>query len=349
MVSQRDLEGLGIQNWSYIAEDFGGADILLGNGFSLQFYSVFDYGSLFEKFIEDCSPQEAALFRSFSTTNFESIQKQLLDAKKVNDLLGIPSDPIQPAVDRLREGLIESVHDNHPLASEINISDLSSVSIELDRFENVFTLNYDLLLYRIIMLCKDRSRSGSLRKYNDYFWERLNTNFNEFRDYNIYNDRHIYYLHGALFLFPGERFDYYNDLKLVTSEGEFSELLDEVTSQIRAGRLPLFVSEGESNDKRRFISTSPYLSFAYRKLEESQNPLVIYGWSVSQQDQHVSNAIGQRKQSGISKRDLAVSLYIGSKSYEELEVEMHNVRSKLPGHRISFFDSRTLFVAAGAS
>lgn len=349
MVSQKDLEDLKVRDWNEVAENFEGADVLLGNGFSLQFYSVFNYGSLFDKFIENCSPTETALFRSFGTTNFESIQKQLLDAKKVNDLLGIPSDPIQPAIARLREGLIEAVNENHPLASEINSTELSRISKDLDRFENVFTLNYDLLLYRIIMLCKDRSRSENLRKYNDYFWERHNANFNEFRDYNIYNDRQVYYLHGALFLFPGERFDYYNDLKLVTREEGFSELLDEVTSQVRAGRLPLFVSEGESNDKRRFISTSPYLSFAYRHLEESQNPLVIYGWSASQQDQHISDAIGQRKQSGISKRDLAVSLYIGNKSYEALEVEIHNVKSKLPGHRITFFDSRTLFVASGAS
>lgn len=346
MVNSSEIEELGIKHWDDIADDFKGADVLLGNGFSLRFSGLFHYNSLFEEFLQGCSPEESAVFSGFDTTNFEAIQEQLLNAKKVNQLLNISTNSIDPTVTKLREGLIESVNSNHPPASEIDLEELNKTAEDLDHFEDVFTLNYDLFLYRIIMICKERSEAGIVRKYNDYFWAEYGRNFKEFRDFDIYNNRYVYYLHGALFLLPGERFDYHNDLKLIRNEDPFSELLNDISKMIERGYLPLFVSEGESNDKMRFISESPYLSFAYRKLEESRRPLVIYGWSASKQDQHISNALSVKKEQDQSKRDLAISIHIGSKSYTALESELHAIRSRLAGHEITFFDSRTLFTSA---
>jgi hypothetical protein len=164
--------------------------------------------------------------------------------------------------------------------------------------------------------------------------------------------KHVYYLHGALFLFPGRLFDYYNDLKLKRNRtNAHSELLDDVADMIQRGQLPLFVSEGTAEEKMGTIegtaeekmgtiSGSPYLNFAYRKLREASKWLVIYGWSVSRQDDHIVSALAERSQ---EKRNIAVSVHVNGSDSDDLEAQMHRIRSRLPGQDIVFFDSSTLF------
>ncbi len=284
------LRELGIRRWADISGEFEGADLLLGNGFSLNFSALLNYRSLFEKFLDDCELEDADLFRRFGTTNFESIQEQLLSAKKVNELFGLPTHPIDPAVRKLRDGLITSVQQIHPLAQDIDSGALWNASEALDPFEDVFTLNYDLFLYRIIMVSVERSQTIGVRRHNDYFWQRSTDEFLEFMDFDNLPNKHVYYLHGALFLFPGYRLDYHNDLKIRRGDQPFEELTQVVSAKIERGILPLFVSEGEPEGKMLTISKSPYLKFAYRKLEESERPLTIYGWSASTQDNHILSA-----------------------------------------------------------
>lgn len=302
---------------------------------------MLNYGSLFEKFLDNCEQRDAELFQGFGTTNFELIQEQLLNARKVNELLRLPIDPIDPAIKKLREGLIISVQQVHPLAQDIDPEMLQKVSEALDPFEDVYTLNYDLFLYRIIMISKDRSEKIKIRRHNDYFWKSYNHGFLEFAGFDELNNKHVYYLHGALFLFPGHRLDYHNDLKLRRGDQPFDELIEAVSRRIEQGTLPLFVSEGKPEDKMRTIYGSPYLRFAYRKLEESNRPLVVYGWSVSEQDKHILSIL-QPKGYG-SRRLLAVSIYMGSKSKTKLEEELAFMKARLAGHDVAFFDSSTLF------
>lgn len=341
-MDQDTLRQLGIRSWEDISSEFKQADLLLGNGFSLNFSNVFNYKSLFEEFLADCTPQEIDLFSSFDTTNFESIQEQLVNARKINELFKIPTDPIDPAVEKLRQGLITSVNNNHPVASDIDPEMLYETSIALDPFEDVFTLNYDLFLYRIIMASKDLSQSTSIKRHNDYFWDEHDAELLEFRDFDNSGSKHVYYLHGALFIFPGYQFDYYNDLKIRRGNEPFDELIAVVAKKIERGTLPLFVSEGTSKDKRRAISRSPYLAFAYRKLEESRRSLVIYGWSASTQDNHILGALNPRRSP--ARRPLAVSIYVGERSKVELEKEVAFLKSRLSGHHVRFFDSSILFV-----
>jgi hypothetical protein len=100
--TQRDvLQELGVVRWEEISNDFKQADLLLGNNFSLNFSQLFNYDSLFENFLRGFAPDEAKVFRRFETTNFEHIQEQLLDAKKVNKIFGLPTQPIDAATRRL--------------------------------------------------------------------------------------------------------------------------------------------------------------------------------------------------------------------------------------------------------
>ena len=339
-MQEQDLD---IRDWQDIADNFKQADLLLGNGFSLNFSDVFHYESLFEEFINDCSEDEANLFRKFDTTNFENIQYQLLNAKKVNGYLDLPTKPIDAALEKLRDGLITAIQNKHPVSESIDFEQLAEISRTLDTFGNVFSLNYDLFLYHIIMISNDRHKSSSMvSPYQDYFWSSYSGGLLEFMDYQNYTKyKHVYYLHGALFLFPGRLFDYYNDLKLKRNPtNAHSELLEDVADMIQRGQLPLFVSEGTAEEKRGTIFGSPYLNFAYRKLREASKWLVIYGWSVSRQDDHIVSALAERSQ---EKRNIAVSVHVNGSDSDDLEAQMNRIRSRLPGQDIVFFDSSTLF------
>ncbi len=79
---------LQIEPWENVKERFRGADLLLGNGFSINISSTFSYQSLFNEFLKTCYPREKEIFAKFNTTNFEDIMKSLGDAATVNNRSG---------------------------------------------------------------------------------------------------------------------------------------------------------------------------------------------------------------------------------------------------------------------
>lgn len=337
MIAHSHTRELQLAKWEQHRDDFAGADLLLGNGFSMNISSSFRYDSLFQVFLDNCSPDEINLFTAFRTTNFEAIQKDLQSAIQVNSFFGFPTNPIKDAVDKLRDGLIQAIETSHPRAQNRNEQQLYNLLRHFVQFGDIFTLNYDLLLYHIIMLSvryRPTDISGTLRRYNDYFWQTAGPQHLEFMDFNRYKDhKHVYYLHGALFLFN----DAQTVLKLKRTSDE--ELIDRVAEHIRRGMMPLFVSEGTWQDKLSVINRNQYLRFAYDNLRKSNQPIVIYGASLSKDhDMHIVNAVNSRN------ADVAISIYAGSKNEEQIQAEMHDFCSKLPyANRIVFFESTTLF------
>jgi hypothetical protein len=91
---QDQLDELDIRDWQECTNFFSEADILLGNGFSMNLSPKFSYVSLFDKFLNKCTHDQQILFRSFSTTNFEVIQHHLLITQRVI----IISELIQPSL-----------------------------------------------------------------------------------------------------------------------------------------------------------------------------------------------------------------------------------------------------------
>ena len=92
MLNEKHLKELNVLNWASLAKDFEGADLLLGNGFSLNITGHFAYESLFEEFLKLCTPSNRRIFSSFKTNNFERIQEILIDARKVNELFKIATE-----------------------------------------------------------------------------------------------------------------------------------------------------------------------------------------------------------------------------------------------------------------
>src|SRR5690606_23270469 len=100
--------------WDEIKHSYLGADIFLGNGFSINISTALNYRSLFDRFLTYLNLDAKAIFRKFNSTHFEGIQNSLADALYVNSLFNKRSEEIKEAVFTLKAGLINSIKDLHP-------------------------------------------------------------------------------------------------------------------------------------------------------------------------------------------------------------------------------------------
>ena len=256
------------------------------------------------------------------------------NAQKVNGIFDIESTVIESSRAVLRDGLIQAIEAKHPRKTNVNWQQLQTISQAFDNFGDIFTLNYDALLYHIIMIGVDRhTNSSSIRPYNDYFWKRIDSRYLEFQDYqDIKKYKHVYYLHGALFIFKPSS----AELKIKSYNGD--ELVECIAHEIAQSKFPLFVSEGSAKDKELAISRSSYLSFALRKLKETDKSLVIYGTSLSDPDKHIVTAINRRR------RNIAYAVYVKDKTQEQLQAELKIIQDRLTYNiKLEFFDASTLF------
>src|SRR5690606_36378391 len=98
-------------------------------------------------------------------------------------------------------------------------------------------------------------------------------------------------------------------------------------------RRPLFVSEGDSASKVRTISRSAYLSFCLDRLRDDEQNTVVFGHSLSTQDEHIIDALvdGKRKKIAVALRP--------SSNADAIIATKGRIIEALPGHTILFFDS----------
>jgi hypothetical protein len=145
----------------------------------------------------------------------------------------------------------------------------------------------------------------------------------------------VFYPHGSLFLAT----DIFSDEKKLSRSGK-DYLLETILSKWKEkDYIPLFVSEGNTIEKFRAITRSNYLNTVYDSLlSKIGGSLVIYGWSASEQDDHIFQAIDHR---GIT--EIAVSVHTANPKWEsycnKIEdkiIATHNLRDT----KLSFFDSQ---------
>jgi hypothetical protein len=333
MLSTDKLRDLNIFPWEEISEDFQDSDILLGNGFTRNLSNRFNYDSLFEEFLTLYDTEQTNVFQEFESTNFEFILRELQTTVRVNNLFKVDSEGIEESVEMLRNGFISTIESNHPKAADIPEGLMRHLALQFQPFRDIFTLNYDIYLYRIIMSFNDLLKEGVVgHGYRDRFRDRYNSYYTLFNEVqNDPNYYHVYYLHGALFLFTR---GYYTSLKIRTHG--MQELIEVIRSEMHSSEFPLFVSEGSAAEKRNSISRSYYLEFCLDQLKSLSNSMVIYGTSLSEQDAHIINAIKRRG------TQIAYSIYPHNQTKDDLKSIIYNTHANLGGE-VLFFDSTTLF------
>lgn len=296
-----------IFEWEEIAQNYRCGSLLLGNGASMSIDDRFGYTSLIEHARENglLTQDVQQLFDFFNTTDFELVLRLVWQASNVNRSLLIPDERTHAAYVRVRECLIQSVRDVHPEYQEIS-EQIPAIYGFLKNFRTVMSLNYDLILYWAIMYGIDVFDRHSLKDcfvngqfYED--WRRLRS--------PIYGDRSTtlaFYPHGSLVL---SRNNVESEFK-VTSNG--NDLLEAILQAWQSEQVvPLFVSEGTSQQKINSIQNSSYLNTVYREvLTNLESTLVIYGWGLWEQDLYILQRIAS---SGV--RSVAVSVYGNDQVY----------------------------------
>jgi hypothetical protein len=341
MPTTQELLQNGIRDWDSIKANYPTPNLLLGNGFTLQFSLNFSYQSLFRIFLDTRTELYQRLFSSFGTTNFEMIQSHLLSGRKINEVFGLSVTEIDEAINQLKLGLIQAINAIHPRVVDVDFNQLKAIAKQLHEFGDIYTTNYDLYLYHIIMQTND---IANLRPpnpeyihgytgYQDYFWGYwAPLGFKQFMGRQKEHYKNIYYLHGSLVLFKNA----VDHLKLVKTE---NELIDEVSNQIQSGSFPIFVTEGDFRMKVESIRRDSYLSFCFDKLEYSQGPTLIFGNTLGDIDNHILQALKKRP------KQIIYSIYVGNRTMDEILAEKHSFLSKFNGYRYEpiFVDSRTVF------
>jgi hypothetical protein len=250
--------------------------LLIANGFSIRY---FKYATLLEKAGLDDGGPLRRLFDALSTVDFEVVIQALEDAALVERAYNKEKrmTVLSSEADKLRRALVHAVRVTHPEHRE-DIADEIPACIEfLSQFDTIFTLNYDLLLYWVIL--------GDAKRFQDGFG--LAEDRNGFR-WPFKKDAHcnIYNLHGGLHLFKAE--DDTIEKRVDRGKG----VIDAIASTIvRAKRLPLYVAEGSSVQKLARIYAVPYLRHCYETLQRSKTSFFVYGHSASVNDAHIYDAL----------------------------------------------------------
>lgn len=265
----------------------GTSHLLLGNGFSIGCDPVFRYESLYETAVSrGLSEKAQAVFERLGTSNFEGVLRLLEDAAWVANLYGLDDDDlidlVKEDIEVVKRTLVDAVATSH-LEHTGHVADekKSAANAFLHPYQLVFTTNYDLLAYWVIMSRDPPRFQDGFREDEDdpdaatvIFSERLG------------RSRGLLYLHGGLHLFLAG-----GNLNKRCWSRTHRPLIELIREGLEVGEYPLFVAEGTPESKLRQIQRVGYLWYALEKFSRIQSPLVIYGHSLGPSDQHIRDAI----------------------------------------------------------
>lgn len=287
-----------IVKWETISDRYTDG-LLLGNGASMAVHAAFGYKSLFDEActLGHVSEQVKKVFRSFNTTDFELVLRRLWHAKLVNEALEVARGPVEEAYEVVRTALIATIRSTHVSHADAK-PHLEHIYPFMQGFKTVVSLNYDLIVYWAAMLgngtlgnwFKDAFNGGIFRED----WETVR------EPYGAQGATLYFYPHGNLVLartiFDSER--------KIAGDG-VDDLLEAILEKWEQGKAsPIFVCEGTALHKKKSIESSNYLRTVFREvINQVGESLVIYGWSLSEQDEHI---VGQLRRSTVKR--VAVSV-----------------------------------------
>ena len=262
--------------------------LLLGNGFSMACYGEFGYTTLYQEVRSKGLPERVQhIFDKYGETNFESVLRLLDEGAWIAENYGLYEEADESEMKRdyesLKEALTQAITAVHPAhRGMIPNEKYDSAYAFISQFDDIYTVNYDLLLY----WCSLHSEPF---KFKDLFSKDEDTDGNdcEFMPPNGDPPR-ILFLHGALHL--------YSDSGLVRKR-VWKDTAIPLVTQIRAAlenkQYPLVVAEGDSISKLIQIERSSYLSYCLRKFQGIQGHLFTFGNSLSDQDEHIADVIAK--------------------------------------------------------
>ncbi len=220
------------------------------------------------------------MFDALQTRSFEQALGALKTTSRVNKALAVSSAAPRNRYYAIKEALINTIHSVHIPWRLVQPSTLATINAELKHYSTVFTSNYDLLNYWATLHAPG---IDDLFGSADASFDLRHTHCDATR---------ILYLHGGLHLVRNldgtARKLPSTDSTLLSSFAinHTIKTLDDV---------PLFVSEGQVQEKLKTIRSSDYLSFCYEQLLNHEGALCVFGHELGPQDKHLVDAIRQAR------------------------------------------------------
>ncbi|HWW66341.1 MAG TPA: DUF4917 family protein [Solirubrobacterales bacterium] len=304
--------------------------LLLGNGLSRHVWGNFGYPSLFDKARQDDVPgsltgADRNLFETLDTKNFERVLADLAAAIRMAEALREDAKPYFDRYQSIQRALGNAVRSVHVNRKGIPDATYEAIGHVLQTQEYVFTTSYDLIVYWAM-------GAVSYVDLCDCFWG----DEHSFDPANSDIPDHltpIYFLHGALHLVVmGSGIT----RKLVQTS--LRTLLDQFGHPLDGDKRarPLLITEGSSQHKLQAIEGNDYLAHALDQLGECDLPLVVFGSNLSEQDQHLVEALNRNP-----SRPIAVSIRKEGRSKKEIRTDKAGLRGSLDADPLVFFDAAT--------
>lgn len=303
-----------IHEWKDIKRNFSRSTLIIGNGASIALDPSFSYKSLMEyaESNQKLTQDVLKLFNYFNTNDFEHVLRLVWHAAVVNKVLEITDQRTKEAYENVRNALIDTVRTIHSGWTEISLH-FNSLYNFTKEFRTIISLNYDLILYWIVMY---GNQINDGHTFKDCF---ISSEFREdWKTLRISNGEAtntlVFYPHGNLCLVRN-----INDQESKARARNLNDLLSSILNLWMSEHfVPLFICEGTKEKKMEAIKRSPYLNTVYSEvlpdiwseswLEPDRYNLVIYGWSIGEHDHHIIEKILENAPNH-SFLKIAVALY----------------------------------------
>nr|VFJ71098.1 MAG: protein of unknown function (DUF4917) [Candidatus Kentron sp. FW] len=319
--------------------------LLLGNGFSMAYDpNIFSYNALHD-FVTKLDDKDLSIILDvIKTQNFEVIMQHLdnfsaLIAAFEGDL-GLRKRVDKASVN-LKSSLLNAVKALHPEhVFEVPEEKSKACSRFLKRFldsgGNIFSTNYDLLLYWVLMrnsVVNHVDGCGRELENPDEFVPPEEQEWSELIWGKNRDAQNVFYVHGALPFFDTgtavtkEEYDGYNNL------------LENISGRMAKGEYPIFVTAGDGQQKLSHIKHNEYLTFCYENLCNAEGSLVTFGFNFGKYDEHIIKAINRAAKHGRKVKDKLWSIYIGVYSDSDKE-HIEQIEDKFKC-KVHIFDAKT--------
>ncbi len=320
--------------------------LLLGNGFSMSYdKEIFSYNALHE-FIQKLDNEDLSkILKVIETKNFEVIMQQLDNFSSLIETFG--GDPnlkakIDGASKKLKTSLLDAVKSLHP-EHVFTIPESESracsefLKIFLDTEGLIFSTNYDLLLYWVLMRNAvinhvdgfGRDLENPDDPPEEFIWSELRWGKNR-------DEQNVFYVHGALPFFDTGAY-------IVKEEyDQHNFLLEKVGKRMDKGEYPIFVTAGDGKEKLSHIMHNHYLSFCYDSMSKITGSLVTFGFNFGSSDEHIIEAINRAAKFGRKEFPKLNSIYIGVYS-DENKRHIENIQNKFKC-KVRIYDAKSVSV-----
>jgi hypothetical protein len=311
-----------IYTWKEIKEKFD-STLLIGNGASIAVHEDFSYGAILELARQNGSikKEEERLFSEFDTRNFELVLRALRYSWRTLRALLMPDskDQIESLAKNIKEALSSTVLDFHVDRNSV-VPLVPRIAPFLYRFKNVFSLNYDLIIYWACLIANTRHNIDG--KMMDSFGndEEKDLVFKESKlNDERYKDRtRVFYPHGNLALVKKRKGEQYVKEQKVKRLNKRTSVLDSIGRYWMSGEYdPLIVSEGSAQEKVDAILQSSYLrTVVFDIMPRAKESVVFYGFNFGESDKHIVNNL---LANGENIKRVAVSVFMRKENSKEHE------------------------------